>query len=58
MGAATILVNFGVVIFTTVDKVDRGAELFENCFINNAGGAIRAVHAEMKSVKIGELECG
>ena len=49
MGAAAVLVDVSVVIFTTVDELDFGAEGFEDLGTNGTGGAVGAIHAEVET---------
>ncbi len=52
MGAAAVFVDFGIVGFVDVDGGDFGAELFEDFFCDDTGGAVGAVEANVKRIKI------
>ena len=56
MSGTAIFVDVSVVIFTTVDKFDLSAELFENLRINYTSGTIGAVHADVEAMEVGFAE--
>ena len=56
MGAAAILVDFGIVVWLAVDELDRSAKVFENGLVDDTGGAVGAVHADVKIAKVGIAE--
>ena len=53
MGGTTVFIDISVVFLRAIDEFDFGAEFFKNLGTYDTGGAIGAVHTDMKTVKIG-----
>ena len=51
MGAATVVVDFGIVVSVTMDELGFGAEGFKNGFTDDGSGAVGAVDANFETVE-------
>ena len=56
MSAAAVFVDFGIVGFVDVDGGDFGAELFEDFFCDDAGGAVGTVEADVERVEVNDAD--
>ena len=52
MSTAAVVVDCGVVTRIGVDESDFGTKLFEDSFVNDAGGTVGAVHGEVETFEI------
>ncbi len=48
MGAATVLVDGGIIMRVYINEVSLGAEFLENAVADDAGGAVGAVETDFE----------